>query len=215
MKIMLITLLLFITSCATVVNNSNFDTPEEFTAPESKKSISITVFVKLYDEEGEFYGYGYDKELTSVFVQTFKKSRTFTSVAPLMSTCSQSYVCLDIPTSKKVKKQRHVNIVMPMTHPKKKFSTFTKVLNVITLGLFPAFYDMEVNWEVNMYNNKRELLYSDDTQYTGKTMSAVWLHYRDDKLASANSKAHYGELYKRLSKKILLNILFQLKRFPE
>jgi len=72
---------------------------------------------------------------------------------------------------------------------------------------------MEVNWEVNMYNKKREQIYSDDSSYTGKTLSAVWLHYRDDKL-SENTDEHYDELYSRLSKKILKNILFQLKRFP-
>jgi len=139
MKIILLAIMFFTYSCATVVNNGNFETPEQFVGPQYKKSISITIFVKLYNEEGEFYGYGYNEKLTNMFVDTFKKSRTFKKVAPLMSTCSESYVCLDIPTSKKVKMQRHVNIIIPSIHPKKEFNSLTKVISVLTLGIFPAF----------------------------------------------------------------------------
>jgi len=213
MKLALPLMLLLLVSCATVVNNGNFETPEQLTAPEYKKSISLTVFVKLYDEEGEFYGYGYNPDLTNQFVSTFKASNAFTQVTSLDSICSESYTCLDIPTSKKISMQRHVNIILPSIYAPKDFSTISKVLSLITLGIFPAYYKFEETWEVSMYNNKREQIYSDDTTYEGKTLSAIWLHYRDDKLTS-NPKDHYDEFYSRISKQILKNIIFQLKRFP-
>lgn len=213
MKSLFLLMIFFFSSCATVVNNSNFDTPETFDSPKYKKSISITVFVKLFDEEGEFYGYGYDEKMTNLMVSTFKQSKAFTSVAALSSTCSESYVCLDIPTSKTVKMQRHINIVMPEKYPTKDYSSFSKVLSAITLGIFPAYYKMNVKWEVNMYNNKREQLYNDDTTYEGKTLSAIWLHYRDDKLNEFTNE-HFDEFYARIAKQICKNIIFQLKRFP-
>lgn len=213
MKVILLLLLVMFSSCATVVNTSNFDPPQTYSSPKNKKSISITVFVKLYDEDGEFYGYGYQPKLTELMVSEFKASGAFTKVAALSSTCSTSYTCLDIPTSKKIRMQRHVNIIMPDIYPKKDFSIWSKALSVVTLGLFPAYYNMEVQWEVNMYNNRREQLYSDDTTYEGKTMSALWLHLRDDKLAPT-ADTHYDAFYARISKQICKNIIFQLKRFP-
>ena len=101
MRLIYLLLIILLSSCASVVNTSNFDISNKVLPPQNKKSISITVFVKLYDENQEFYGYGYNKKLTNTFVNTFKKSRSFSKVSVFGSTCSESYVCLDIPNEVK------------------------------------------------------------------------------------------------------------------
>lgn len=213
MKYILLTTLLIFVSCATVVKPQNFTLNTVDELPQNKKSLSISVFQKLYNEEGEFYGHGYQSELTEMFVKKFKATNAFSSVSSLTSTCSESYICLDIPTSKKIRKQRHVNIILPKKLAEKTYTWYSQVLSVITLGLFPASYDLKADWEISMVNSKREELYLDDTIYIASAKNSVLNHIGDGQIKNEfeSSKADF---FDKVAVRIINNIIFQIKRFP-
>lgn len=213
MKSVVMVFVLLFTSCATVVKPQNFTLNEIEDLPENKKSLSVTVFQKLYDEEGEFFGYGYRKDLTQMFVREFKKTKAFTKVSVMSSTCSDSYACLDVPTSKKLQRQRHVNIILPKDEISKDYSFFTTALSVVTLGLYPASYDLIAPWEVSMVNKKREELYIDDTVYKAAVKKSVLNQLNEDKIEGRYSVA-LKDFYKKVAVRVVNNIIFQIKRFP-